>query len=307
MPCFERSNYLMPVGLGYHASCEFNRKVYTTGGYDGANYYGRTWESQDGENFTRLGAANEINPARAAHAMVEHDGRLYLAGGNDGVNDLSDVWRSCNGKDWERIQANAFTARRSFVMLSYDKRLWVIGGWGPQGTCMSDCWASYDGVNWRQIINNHNILRKAMFAGCVFDGKMWISAGYDGNTTQCSRDCYWSVNGTDWNYVETPSASSFAAIHSHTMTVFDNKIVIIGGSTDPDILGVGMVDDLYFSRNGTDWALGCGNIGTTVMCHSAVAFTPKNRLFIYGGIDATGGFADDTWQSLGCEFLDKAW
>lgn len=306
MPCFVKSNYNLHVAMIGHAACEFNNRVILTGGMDMAgNMFGNVYAAKDGENFELLTTpAHRINPARYGHQMAVHDGRLYLTGGSSvaGVTH-GDVWSTLNGKDWECVNQNAFTPRMSHAMFSFDRRLWVVGGFDWKAT-LSDCWNSTDGVHWQKVVDNYSIINRFSMGFCVYGRKMWMTGGIEGVGLTALQDCRWSVNGHQWEPSQVPA--DFPAIFGHTMNVFDNKMVIIGGGLNPDIFGNLTQPTLWHSSNGTDWALGNGNIGFNVQGHAAVAFTPHQRLFVYGGTDDTG-YKTEIWSTLGDEFRSKAW
>lgn len=306
MPSFERSNYSLHQAMIGHAVCEFNKRMILSCGMDiFGNIFGDVYGAKDGENFELLTTAeNRINPARYGHAMAVHDGRIYLTGGTAEVGlGLGDVWSSLNGRNWELLNPNAFPPRYTHAMYSFDKKIWVLGGYHNQQG-LSDCWCSSDGVNWQRQVDNYSILNRMAMGYCVFDNKMWFSGGLGGATLTLFRDCYWSIDGKVWNPSQVPA--DFPALWGHTMTVFDNKMVIIGGSINPDLFGNLVQSTLWFSSNGTDWALGDDDIGFHVMGHAAGAFTPKQKLFIYAGAD-DNGFRNWIWQTKGDAFRSRAW
>jgi hypothetical protein len=118
----------------------FNGKMWAVGGYNymfgssfGANPF--AWSSADGQNWEY--AATPFSP-RYAHALAEHDGKIWVIGGlkvrtrgsaNPEVTPANDVWSSTDGVSWKMVDLRApFEARHGHAAVSFQGKLWVIGG-----------------------------------------------------------------------------------------------------------------------------------------------------------------------------------
>ncbi len=122
----------------------------------------------------------------------------------------------------------------------------------------------------------------------VFDNKLWVIGGYDGDG---KRDRWHSKDGSNWT--DATIYPTFSARSSHTATLFDNKVWVIGGRDDE-----GRKNDVWHVWNSTD-----GSIWTQLMAnaafsardnHTTVVF--KERLWVIGGRDDEGR-KNDVWQS----------
>ena len=99
---------------------------------------------------------------RHNNQAVVHDNKLWVIGGNNAGIFNNDVWWSDNGLHWTRVlnpnvDGLGFPPREQYGFVSYNNRLWVIGGNCNENkeTCIveprgkNDVWRSEDGVNWR--------------------------------------------------------------------------------------------------------------------------------------------------------------
>lgn len=95
---------------------------------------------------------------REDEAFLAHSGKLVLIGGftrraSGGAIPpyycTNDVWTSVNGVDWTReLVAAPFSPRRTHTAVSFNDRIWVIGGWnsGPGlHPARDDVWSSGQG------------------------------------------------------------------------------------------------------------------------------------------------------------------
>lgn len=304
MSCFDLSVDFNPgtgTGISGLASVVFNKRIITTCGYDGTNYYTYVADSPDGVNYTlpRNGAFG-ILPARAFHKMVVHDNRIFLTGGYDGSSALSDVWMSNDAENWSQIKNNAFPARYCHAMFSHDGRLWVVGGY-TGAAILDDCWCSYDGVSWKQMVDGYSILGRYGMGFCSYDNRMWIAGGIDASTNP-TNEVYSSHDGRDWVRGQDPA--DFTAVYGCTLTNWNNKMVLIGGASAAQASSI--VSELWFSRHGTQWTRGSNALGFSVMDHAAVAFGEPQRLYVIGGYDGAL-YRSEVWKTVGEEFLDRAW
>jgi hypothetical protein len=86
---------------------------------------GSLWQ----EESTAIGMLPRMDPVAA-----EHQGDLWMLGGVS-VDSLfnhtqrRDSWKSANGRDWTRVDAlTPFTARTGARLISYQGKLWLVGG-----------------------------------------------------------------------------------------------------------------------------------------------------------------------------------
>jgi len=118
----------------------------------------------------------------------------------------------------------------------------------------------------------------------VFDNKMWVIGGYDGDER---GDVWHSTDGNIWTRATTNAA--FSERRYHATAVFDNKMWVIGGHDGSH------KNDVWYSTDGAAW------FSTTTSAsfsarqgHTASFF--KNKLWVVGGDDNT--LKNDVWNSV---------
>ena len=159
---------------GNHQMVSHNGRLYVIGGYkpETGGVEGDVWSSLDGKNWT-LELATDDSPfgKRIRHRVVAHNHRLYLMGGEKGdslasLQKMNDVWSSANGKDWVPKTNMGGGPRISFGALSYNGRLYIMGGIGKRNV-----WSSVDGAEWRLEKNNPNWSNRENFAVSILPAK----------------------------------------------------------------------------------------------------------------------------------------
>ena len=243
----------------------FDEKIWVIGGTDTNDFYSDVWSSSDGITWTQHTADADFSD-RAGHAIVEHNGELIMTGGIQKNGDyLDDVWKSTDGINWSQVKEHFhdFTQDDSFYtlkdeneieiawyynetdrymrkrayhqMLSFNDKLWVIGG----------------------RLNNHPSITSDS-ANTVF------STIYLGNDVWMSED-----DGVTWQLVLSGSfnelypladKSPFTARQDHRAIVFNNAIHLSGGLSDDGLHTIlskdSYLNDVWRSEDGTNWRNG---------------------------------------------------
>lgn len=193
-------------------SLVFDNKIWIIGGHGNGSFgalgspRNDVWSSSDGINWTEVSAnGSTAFTARTNPAGVVHNGKLYIIGGKQGVSSsgttfYNDVWTSTDGATWTQvITGTNFPARTRHKVISYDGKLWLIGGESYNGTTTtrySDLWVSEDdGANWTEITSENILALPASFkARCyhalfVVDESIWIIGGI-GAKNESNSDTY---------------------------------------------------------------------------------------------------------------------
>ncbi len=152
----------------YHSAVVFDNRMWLLGGmsYDSEGMpllLDDAWTSTDGQTWTEVAAAASFFPRMRSTAAV-FGGRLWVFGGH-GINaagaegPLADAWYTTTGQTWIRAAEQAgFPARAGATLLSYQNRLWLIGGSGLDETgwdlSFNDVWATSDGQTWNRVLDN---------------------------------------------------------------------------------------------------------------------------------------------------------
>ncbi|MCB0218059.1 MAG: hypothetical protein KDH09_00070, partial [Chrysiogenetes bacterium] len=220
-----------PNGDGFdrrhgHAVVFFNDRMWVIGGNLSSTYYADVWNLEptsgwdwdpdattygiDWADYTEVTASAPWG-ARTGHAVTVHNGELYLSGGKTSDGEyLDDVWKSSNGSTWTLVTDNispdpendtGMDKRAYHQMLSFDGKLWIIGGRASyhetifdENTTMyeaNDIWMSEDnGATWNEVTDHASFEQRQDFQAVVHDGAIYITGGYGG-------DGYVTVQGKD--------------------------------------------------------------------------------------------------------------
>ncbi len=148
-----------------HMVASFNGALYLMGGQheldDGTTAMNDVWKSADGgATWTRLADAPWSKRAMV-YSPTEHNGELYVIGGGTyaGTDSersyLNDVWKMSAGERWVQVLPNGhgqFEPRQYHNVVSYDGKLWIIGGYnGTRQDLDSVHWSEDGGRTWHAI------------------------------------------------------------------------------------------------------------------------------------------------------------
>jgi hypothetical protein len=142
-----------PFDPRYRGRAEvFGGRLWIFGGTNTSGPLTDAWSTADGVTW-RLETATVAPLPRYGFMLTAHAGRLYISGGSTltgGLVHYNDVWSSADGITWTQVTAGPrFTPRRLHGFLSFDNKLWVLGGVDAKYP-YNDIWSSADnGVNWR--------------------------------------------------------------------------------------------------------------------------------------------------------------
>jgi hypothetical protein len=195
------------------------------------------------------------------------------------------------GKTWKRAtEMAAFAPRLYFTVVSFDNKLWVIGG--NNGQLMRDVWYSDDGSTWKQAIPWAAFTGRAEHSSVVFDNKIWVIGGRTNDQSGYSgSDVWYSGDGKNWTQA-TPFAG-FLSRHSHSSVVFNNRMWVIGGYPQFPMSEAG--NDVWYSDDGRNWTQATPHAEfPSRWDHATVVY--KNKMWIIGG-SGKNGTTNDVWYS----------
>lgn len=173
--------------------------------------------------------------------------------------------------EWVKVTTNApFAARDGAGALTFQNRLWLLGGWNPGDkqhfprVCNNEVWSSADGLDWR--LDKPNTFLDRQFdptqdwegrhtAGyAVYDGKMWIIGG-DANQGNYQNDVWSSTDGKHWKFVNKDRPVPWGPRALHYTCVFQDKIWVIGGQTMPAFAPAAekFYRDAWTTTDGVNW------------------------------------------------------
>jgi hypothetical protein len=141
----------------YHTAVEFHGRLWIIGGLGTSEtdpILNDVWSTSDGVNW-KLETKNAPFAARYGHGCTVFSDRMYLLGGfSDAVGSqqsFNDVWESSDGATWTCTnKAAPFSKDRYHCALSFDNKLWMVGGYDTEdGTDrFTDILYTADGSTW---------------------------------------------------------------------------------------------------------------------------------------------------------------
>ena len=224
------------------------------------------------------------------------DGKLWVTGGVGNAEvqgSTNEVWYSEDGVTWQMATAEAaFPARNAHISLTFDNKIWVIGGQADDFSFFGDVWYSSNGIVWNVATAEAAFSARAGHAALVheFDStsKMWVIGG-NSDSGKLS-DVWYSTNGIDWTAASEPM-SDFERRMSHTAVTFDEKIWVVGGATGSEDLS-----DVWTSFDGVDW--GENTFDTPLPARSThAALVYGGRIWVIAGTSSNPGVGrNDVWS-----------
>jgi N-acetylneuraminic acid mutarotase len=185
-----------------------------------------------------------------------------------------------------------FRGRAAMTATVFRDRIWVIGGWSGDRV-HNDIWSSRDGVDWEKVTDRAPFHPRAGHAAIVFRDRLWIVGGlyFDGNNDiRDLKDIWVSRDGRNWTLVR--ARAPFPARGGHTLTIFNNRLWLIGG--------IACTGDIWVSRDGISWeeVTGSAPFGSRG-AHSTLAH--DGHLWVIGGmyVDDENRYHNlqDIWRS----------
>ena len=218
----------------------YDEKMWVIGGTNGSNWDNCStdaWYSTDGINW--IEATSDINTtSNAFNAGVVYDGKMWLSGGDyHNANDnsyLNEVWYSTDGVNWTSTGGAGWAGRDCHTMLSYDGKMWVMGGMknGYTTDGYNDVWWTTDGANWTLATDNAGWAGRYAHGTQVYDDKMWIMGGFSYGTLR--NDVWYSTDGVNWvEQIDNASWSERCWLSSSAV-VYDNHLWLITGDSAND-------------------------------------------------------------------------
>lgn len=270
----------------------FKNKIYLASGWNGINLgcLPDVWHSPSGSGWlldtlkANWAQSNSFD-GRFEHTLTTFKSSnmqdaMYLIGGYSCGSEalMDDVWKSVDGIDWINLTKNnsVIGPRFGHSTISFNGKLYVLGGFSNVNGFLNDVISSSDGINWSVVNSNASWSPRGDHSSVVFNNKMWVIGGHyqgwpqygieiyadtveqysislnGGVTWELSKlnyfnDVWSSSDGVKWQ--KENSENLFSGRRGHSLNVLNNKMYIIGGSSAPaQYLG-----DVYESSNGSVW------------------------------------------------------
>lgn len=144
----------------YHTAVVFNGRLWVIGGLGNSEtdpILNDVWSTADGVNW-KLETKNAPFAARYGHGCTVFNNRICVLGGfNDAVGSqqsFHDVWESADGLSWNCTnKAAPFSKDRHHCALSFDNKLWMVGGYDQEDgkDRFTDILYTADGTAWTNL------------------------------------------------------------------------------------------------------------------------------------------------------------
>ena len=168
------------------------------------------------------------------------------------------------------ISTELFKGRSKHKVVSFQDKIWVIGGQAHDSSLLNDIWASHDGYTWIEQTSGADFTARYMHEALTFNNKLWIFGGIVEGTYQ--SDIWSSDDGINWQEVVPDIAITMSGF-TRAVT-FDNKMWLF----DFDSNGSASI---YSSSDGSNWSVVDMPAGLTLLTYESVT-EYKNKLRIFG-------------------------
>ncbi len=299
---------LTTLGRSQATLTEFNGELWYIGGK--LNYpinvpasgdaMNDVWKSADGITWTRV-LEHAPFPPRYRHSTFVANGKLWVVGGQNVTNGVpgelrKDAWSTTNGVDW--VPESAGGVERGYLMqtVQQENKVALVGG--VQYAYSNSTWESTNGSDWTELSPYAQFSPRHTRAA-AFKGRLWVVGGQIANGRLADSDTneVWrSDDGLNWTRIE-PVGEVFAPRDGHGLVVFNDRLWVIGGWTNPSG-GTNThvrLNDVWSSADGVTWREEVSSAAFSPRTgHVALAFDGK--LWVVGGSTA-GGAVNDVWSS----------
>jgi N-acetylneuraminic acid mutarotase len=260
------------------------------------------WSSADGITWTEETARAPFS-GRADVAAAVHNGRLFLLNGwiTDWLGGAiqfrsfysTEVWSTGDGANWKEHSPHAGGLYPgTYQALAHNGRLWVVGGW--DGYPRNDSWSSTDGMTWTRVPLVNGFEPRMGQATTVYNGEFWVSGGgpvsYTNAPSYPLADVWHSADGANWT--RATQAAAFSQRGGHSMVVFNNHLLIIGGYADNGTGNYLATSDVFSSTDGATWTP-VPQIAPFDPTFNSQALVLNGRLWLLGVPGATS----DVWST----------
>ena len=207
--------------------------------------------------------------------LVNHGGYLWAVMGRNSWADTTGqttgsdkqerqfaYYSSNSGKDFVAtfdVAAGdaSYPSTRQCCVLSYNNKLWVLGGETDPSTYHRDVWSSPDGVTWTEVVDpvSNWTSGRTVLRACVHNNKMYVIVGTFAQASASQYDgVFYSTDGITWtataNHPWTTTTPQSNSSLGFMFSVGGNLIVTQVPRTSGDH------QFAYSTDNGENWTLG---------------------------------------------------
>jgi len=231
---------------------------------------------------------------RSLHAGIVVKGCLYIFGGYDGSNRVNDLYRfSFKASKWSQVLVTgpAPSARDRHVVVSHNDKIYICAGYDGNNR-VNDFW-QYDTENeiWSVVdaVIGQPPTPRHSHSGVVYDGSMYIFAGYDGNYRSDLHRYMFSQR--KWSSVPVKGVVPKARYRTSAVA-YKNWMLVVGGHD-----GAKHLNDFYqLNFDTSEWCLveiaNQAPPPSSRDSHSAVI--SGDSMYLFGG--STGSARNDLYS-----------
>jgi len=244
----------LPVSLRSSAGCVYDGKMWFASGLQDNAQGTKVYSSPDGVNWTEVG---DLPAVRYAHRLHSFKGKMWLTGGSDSGGTASrKVYYSSDGVTWTEAGTDVLPVggRTNHYGFVYNNKLWVLGG-QDTGGIVRTAFYSLDGATWSEAGTNALGLRAA-HTGCVFDGKMWVFAGYNAEWSLCAKATF-SPNAVQGGIDVLDDEGTKVGAIGNDGKIAGASLTTAAGASESSVTDIKDAVDKKHTRN-ADWQLGSG-------------------------------------------------
>lgn len=290
----EVTNSEFSAGTGQHKILIFNNKIWLFG-WDEDFESDDIWSSADGKNWVEVNRDAEYRSIRDSAEFTVYKNKLWLVGGGFCQ---CEVWSSSDGISWKMVSEDGFFHGRSFhKLISFQNKMWIIGGVDLNYELKDDTWVSSDGINWSEQTTNANFKARQMYKVASFKNQLWlIGSGQITSSFNTDKKTHIlsSADAMLWNervLTNPPSPRGEAAVVAH-----NNQLWIVGGSVPIGAAQTIAVNDVWSSVDGNTWVEKTKSAQfPTRFGFGCISF--EGKLWVVGGF-VGNSTSNDVWSSI---------
>lgn len=181
-----------------------------------------------------------------------------------------------------------FSKRKNTALISFQGKIFLLGGENEAGDPLAEIWSSSDGVNWNMETDNAAFGPRKAHTVVAFQGKLWMYSGSDG--TFLNQYIWSSEDGINWIQEENDriwNNTPFLGQNYTTMFVHDGKIWRFA-AYDGSIGDLTTERNVWNSADGKNWTLITENHGFDNKFGMKIVSFQGQLIALEGSIGATG-------------------
>ncbi|OGI11514.1 MAG: hypothetical protein A2Y40_01695 [Candidatus Margulisbacteria bacterium GWF2_35_9] len=197
-------------------------------------------------------------------------------------------------KTWHQVNASAnWEAREKLAVVTFNNKIWVIGGSSPTTPGMTDVWSSPDGITWTKVAVDSSTGGRFGHEAVAFNGEMYIMGGLVGGST-FKNDVWASSDGITWT--QKTSNAGWVPRTNFAAVVHNNLVWVMGGVNASNQC----LSDIWNSSDGITWTLVTANAVWGARSGLRV-FEFNNSMILHSGRTTTNmiplSVKADVWSS----------